>query len=147
MRSLLGANHLLPRYRGFPLKYSRNFSVNEVGRKRGRPPKPSSEEPPNTVAAGSTPPIPLDSALVASLNHYSNLPPLPPIDDWLSHFPFASIQLRDRISIRNPLSAIHIARSFVDGKITSTENPKVIVEAFPGTLMLSSRVFFFQRLS
>jgi hypothetical protein len=144
MRSLLGVNHLLARYRGFPLKYSRYFTVNQVAPKRGRPsknPKAASEEPPNTVAD----PEPLDRAgsFVASLNHYSSLPPLPPIDDWLSHFPYASVGLRDRISIRDPLSAIHVAHSFVDGKKTSTENPKVIVEAFPGALMLSSRGFFF----
>jgi len=133
MRSLSSLDHLLARCRGFPLKYSRNFSVNEVGRRRGRPSKAAPEQPPDT---GSTP-LPLDGALVASLKHYSSLPSLPPIDDWLSHFPYAPVIVRDRISIRDPLSAIRVAHSFVDGKTTSTGNPKVIIEAFPGPGALS----------
>jgi hypothetical protein len=139
---MLGVDHLLPlaRYRGFPLKYSRNFSSNEVGRKRGRPSKPANIASDVVADPDPTPP---DPALAASLNHYFSLPPLPPIDDWLSHFPIGPIVVRDRISIRDPVSAIHVARSFVDAKKTSTGNPKVFIEAFPGALILSSRGMFF----
>ncbi len=151
MRFLLGVDHLLARSRGFPLKYSRNHSLNDVGRKRGqasKSAKAASEQPPNTVVAGSTPPNPSEryGPLAASLKHYSSLPPLPPIDDWLSHFPYGPIVVRDRISIRDPASAIHVAQSFVDAKKTSTENPKVVIEAFPGALILSSRGMYFLRL-
>ncbi|KAH9057340.1 S-adenosyl-L-methionine-dependent methyltransferase, partial [Lactarius vividus] len=67
----------------------------------------------------------------------SDLPPLPPIDDWISHFPYGSIVARDRISIRNPMTAIRVAESFVGSKKTSTGKPKVIIEAFPGPGALS----------
>ena len=139
---MLRVDHLLAlaRYRGFPLKYSRNFSLNEVARKRGRPPKVVPEQPPKT-----TPPD-LSGPLAASLNHYSSLPPLPPIDDWLSHFPYGPVVVRDRMSIRDPVSAIHVAHSFVDAKKTSTGNPKVIIEAFPGALILGFGGTFFLQL-
>ena len=151
MRSLLGVDHLLllARNRGSPLKYARNYSSNEVERKRGRPfkyPKAASEQPPERPPTLRDPPesySPLAAPLLAaSLKHYSSLPPLPPINDWLSHFPYGSVAVRDRISIRDPVSAIHVARSFVDSKKTSTGNPKVVIEAFPGALLLSSRCMF-----
>lgn len=139
MRSLLGVDHrLLARCRSFPLKYSRNFTSNEVVRKRGRPPKAAKaalEQLPNTVVDDPT--SPRSRSLAASLTRYSDLPPLPPIDDWLSHFPFAPLVVRDRISIRDPVTAIRVAESFVDSKKTSTRKPKVIIEAFPGPGALS----------
>jgi transcription factor 1 len=134
--SLLGVDNLLAHFR-CPLKYSRNFSANEVVRKRGRaaklkvPPPTPPPPPPNPFESGGP--------FAASLKHYSSLPPLPPLGDWLSHFPYAPIVVRDRISIRDPLSAIHVAHSFVDAKKTSTGNPKTVIEAFPGASVLSSR--------
>ena len=148
MRSLLGVDHLLllARNSGSPFKYARNFSSNEVGRKRGRPikyPRAASDQPPEQPPKPRDPPErdgPLDASLLAtSLKHYSSLPPLPPINDWVSHFPYASVGLRDRISIRDPVSAIDVAHSFVDAKKTSTGNPKVVIEAFPGALLFGSR--------
>ncbi|KAN0129209.1 S-adenosyl-L-methionine-dependent methyltransferase [Lactarius tabidus] len=132
--SLLGVDNLLAHFR-CPLKYSRNFSANEVVRKRGRaaklkvPPPTPPPPPPNPFESGGP--------FAASLKHYSSLPPLPPLGDWLSHFPYAPIVVRDRISIRDPLSAIHVAHSFVDAKKTSTGNPKTVIEAFPGPGALS----------
>ena len=146
MHSLLGVDHLLHRgFRGFPLKYSRNFSLKEGERRPSKPAEAASQAASDTAVAGSTPPNP-PASLASSLNHYSRLPPLPPIDDWLSHFPIGSIVVRDRISIRDPLSSIHVARSLVDAKKTSTGNPKVIIEAFPGALVLSSKGMVFLQL-
>lgn len=71
-------------------------------------------------------------SLATSLNHYLSLPPLPPIDQWLSHFPYTSAIMRDRISLRTPATAISVAHSFINSKKTFTGKPKVIVEAFPG---------------
>jgi len=125
MRSLIRVDHIFAHYRRFPLKYSRNFSSNEF------------DYPPLEQH-----PIPFEVDAV-SLIHYSNLPPLPPAHDWLSHFPHTSLSVRDRISIRNPASAIRLAHSFIDSKKTSTGNPKVVIEAFPGASTLMSRRMFF----
>lgn len=79
-------------------------------------------------------------SLTAALNHYSSLPPLPPIDKWLSHFPYGLPIVRDRISIRSPSSAIRVAQSFINSKKTTTGNPKVVIESFPGVLRLGTLV-------
>lgn len=76
-------------------------------------------------------------SLTAALSHYSSLPPLPPIDKWLSRFPYGAPVVRDRISIRSPESAIRVAQSFINSKKTTTGNPKVVIEAFPGVLTSS----------
>jgi hypothetical protein len=126
MLSLLRAHHLHlhVRARGFPLNHTRNFAYtsNGVKRKRGRPPKSAS-------VVGST--EHRNCPIIASLDRYSRLPPLPPVGDWLSHFPSAQPVVRDRISIRDPASAIRIAHSFITSE-NSTGNPKIIIEAFPG---------------
>ena len=136
MLSPLRANHLVARIRSLPLRHTRNFASASDGlkRKRGRAPKSAkvaSEEaskplltPSDVSEAGYS--------LATSLDHYTSLPPLPPIEDWHSHFPYASPSLRDRISLRAPVSAIRVAHSFVNSKKTSTGNPKVVIEAFPG---------------
>ena len=141
MFSPLRANHLVGCLPRLSLNCTRNlaFTSNE-GTKRARPRKPpkvASKEASEHLPSPPTAQLQrdaseLDHSLVTSLNHYSSLPPLPPIDDWLSHFAYSSPQLRDRISIRTPASAISVARSFVNSKKTSTNNPKVIIEAFPG---------------
>lgn len=135
MRYLIRVDHLLARSRS-PLKYSRNFSANGLQRKLGCPPKPKNQPP---EGLEQPPALERGGTFAEALEHYSSLPPLPPLGDWLSHFPYGSIAVRDRISIRNPLSAIHLAHSFVDTKKTSTGKPKVVIEAFPGALILSSR--------
>lgn len=143
MLSPLRVNHLVACIPSLSLNCARNFALtsNARGRKRGQPPKSSKilskealEPVPSPAAAQLQPQLQCDEdhSLRTSLNHYSSLPPLPPIDDWLSHFAYTSPQLRDRISIRAPASAISIARGFVNSKKTSTNNPKVIIEAFPG---------------
>ncbi|KAI0305536.1 S-adenosyl-L-methionine-dependent methyltransferase [Multifurca ochricompacta] len=122
------------------LKYTRNvaFASNEVKRKRGRPPKSPLEPTPDVITT-STQAHPSEGghSLALSLNHYFRLPPLPPVGDWLTHFPYAPPVVRDRISIRDPASAIQVAQSFVNSKKTSTGNPKIIIEAFPGPGALS----------
>ncbi|KAI0268636.1 S-adenosyl-L-methionine-dependent methyltransferase [Gloeopeniophorella convolvens] len=72
-----------------------------------------------------------------TLRRYRRLPPLPPLDTWGSRFPFTTSPARDRISIRNPTSAIRVAQSFIDSKKVSTGKPKVVIEAFPGPGALS----------
>ena len=135
MLSPLRANHLarcLPR---LSLNCStRSFA--STSREHGLPPKSvkdaSIEAYVPLFAAAAQPENHHSLDIDTALNHYSSLPPLPPSDDWLSHFYSGTSQLRDRISIRAPASAISVARSFVNSKKTSTNNPKVIVEAFPG---------------
>jgi hypothetical protein len=137
MLSSLRANNLHLRTRGLPLIHTHNFvsSSNGAKKRRSRSPKPSSDTLEH--AAPTTPqqtPVAVEgSQFAALLSHYSRLPPLPPIGDWLSHFSFAPNAVRDRISIRDPASAIRVAQSFITSKKTSTGNPKVIIEAFPGT--------------
>ena len=140
------ANHLrvvarLPR---LSPSCTRNIaSASNEGRKAGRPRKYAKVA--SKVEEGSEPlppPPATDPLLAASLNHYHSLPPLPPVDNWLPHFAYGSTQLRDRISIRAPASAISVAHSFVNSKRTSTNKPKVIVEAFPGVPRLDSVVSF-----
>jgi hypothetical protein len=133
-----------------PLSFNcaRNLSSTSDGnrRKLGRPPKSArvSAEP------ASSPPAHRDASdggdsLAASLNRYNSLPPLPPVDEWLSHFPYAPPVVRDRISIRIPESAIRVAHSFMNSKRTSTGNPKVIIEAFPGAWCVGTLTVPFSR--
>lgn len=140
MLSPLRANHLVACLPRFSLNCTRNFT--STSNKRGRPPK----NPKVVSKEASEPPAAAqlhcdasewDHSLATSLNHYSSLPPLPPTDDWLTHFPYTSPQVRDRISIRTPATAIGLAHSFMNSKKTSTNNPKVIIEAFPGPGALS----------
>jgi hypothetical protein len=146
---LRATNHLVAGFPRLPLNCIRNFvATSNDGSKRGQPqesPKVASTEPseplPSLTAAQLQPDASeLDHSLVTSLNHYSSLPPLPPIDRWLSHFAYSSPQIRDRISIRAPASAISIAQSFMNSNKTSTDNPKVIIEAFPGERRLKAVV-------
>lgn len=119
------------------LSYARNFAT--TSRRHGRPQKAvrvASEEVSDTL------PSPAANLEVpaTSLNRYFSLPPLPPTEDWLSRFSHITSLLRDRISIRNPVSAISVAHSFVNSKKTFTGKPKVIVEAFPGVWRLKAIV-------
>lgn len=142
MLSPLRANHLA-RLPSLSLNCTRNFAIsNEVRKKRGRPlvpPLKTFDIASNEVSKPAVAPQHGDS-LATSLDHYSSLPPLPPNDDWLSYFSCVTPPLRDRISIRAPASAINVARSFINSKKTSTNKPKVIVEAFPGVCHLKAVV-------
>jgi hypothetical protein len=148
MLSPLRANHLA---RASPLSFNcaRNIASTSNGnrRKASRPPRVSPEP-----ASSPLPPPPAHrdasdggDSLAASLNHYNSLPPLPPLDKWLSHFPYAAPVVRDRISIRVPESAIRVAHSFINSKRTSTGSPKVIIEAFPGAWCLGTLTVLFSR--
>ncbi|KAA1471683.1 S-adenosyl-L-methionine-dependent methyltransferase [Dentipellis sp. KUC8613] len=68
---------------------------------------------------------------------YAALPPLPPLDEWRTYFQTTPSGVRDRISIRNPESATQVARGFLTGKRTRTNQPKIVIEAFPGPGALS----------
>ena len=137
--------------RRLPFDCARTFSStsNENKRKLGRLPKSSKVSA--APASDPLPPSPVahrDSfvggdSLTAALSHYSSLPPLPPIDNWVSHFPYGAPGVRDRISIRSPASAIRVAQSFINSKKTTTGNPKVIIEAFPGVLRLGTLIVLF----
>jgi transcription factor 1 len=151
MLSPLRANHLVARLPRLSLNCTRNIaSTSDESKKRGRPRKPvkvalkkASEPlppPPPLPTAQPEPDAQPDSLPAALLNHYYSLPPLPPVDDWLLRFPYTSSQVRDRISIRETASAIRVAHSFLNSNKTSTNNPKVIVEAFPGVPRLKSVV-------
>jgi hypothetical protein len=141
------ANHLAACVRRLSFNGTRNVVSTPTGKRQKlvRPPKSapvstSSPLPPHRDASD------LDSLVTStSLKHYSGLPPLPPIDKWLSHFPYASPVVRDRISIRAPASAIRVAQSIISSKGTSTGNPKVIIEAFPGKCRLVTPIALFLR--
>ena len=141
------ANHLVSWFPRLSLNFTRSFATSSnKGGNRGRPRKSAkvaskeASEPLVSSAPAQPQPDASDPLLAASLNHYHSLPPLPPIDDWLSHFAYVSSQVRDRISIRAPASAISVAHSFINSKKTSTNNPKVIIEAFPGVPRLKAVV-------
>lgn len=129
MLSPLKANHLVSCLPRLSLSCARNFAT--TSRRRDGPLKSVGVTP---EEASDTLPSPAATANVpsASLNRYFSLPPLPPTEDWLAHFIFGTNQIRDRISIRHPVSAISVAHSFINSKKTFTGKPKVIVEAFPG---------------
>lgn len=57
---------------------------------------------------------------------------LPPIDNWRSYFAVHQLVVRDRVSVRNPELADKLAYSFLDNPHTSSDEPKTVVEAFPG---------------
>ncbi|KAI0000430.1 S-adenosyl-L-methionine-dependent methyltransferase [Russula vinacea] len=134
MLSPLKANHLVSCLPRLSLSCARNFAT--TSRRRDGPLKSVGVTP---EEASDTLPSPAATANVpsASLNRYFGLPPLPPTEDWLAHFIFGTNQIRDRISIRHPVSAISVAHSFINSKKTFTGKPKVIVEAFPGPGALS----------
>lgn len=138
MLSPLRANHLAACLPSLSLNCTRNFAIsNEVGKKRGRPLVPALKSVNVALNEASEPVAPQHGdSLATSLNHYFSLPPLPPTEEWLSYFSCASPASRDRVSIRAPASAINIARSFINSKKTSTNKPKVVVEAFPGVCRL-----------
>ncbi len=146
-------NHLVACFPRLSLSYTRNVSSTSKGRKRDRPQKSikvasneASEPLPSSSPFPVSAQLQYDASLATSLNHYSSLPPLPPIDDWLNHFAYTSPQLRDRISLRAPATAISVARSFMNSKKTSTNNPKVIIEAFPGVRRLKDVVTLLSHL-
>lgn len=60
------------------------------------------------------------------------LPPLPPKDEWRSHFASLATAIRERVSIRNPDTAARIANSFLADKSIAAGEGKIIIEAFPG---------------
>ncbi len=140
MLSPLRVNHLIP---CLSLNCTRNFTSSNLVKKGLRQPRKSAKVASERVSESLLSPTAVELQgnafeeehpypLATSLNHYSNLPPLPPTNDWLSHFAYTSPQLRDRISIRDPASAIRVARSFINSRKISTGNPKIIIEAFPG---------------
>ncbi|EIM83080.1 S-adenosyl-L-methionine-dependent methyltransferase [Stereum hirsutum FP-91666 SS1] len=62
---------------------------------------------------------------------------LPPIDNWRSYFAVHQLVVRDRVSVRNLELADKLAYSFLDNPHTSSDEPKTVVEAFPGPGQLS----------
>jgi hypothetical protein len=133
-------NHLLPR---LSLNCTRNFTSSNQVKSELRRPRKSAKVASEGVSESLLSPTAVElqgnafkeehpHPLATSLNHYFNLPPLPPTDDWLSRFAYTTPQLRDRISIRDPVSAIRVARSFINSTKISTGNSKIIIEAFPG---------------
>lgn len=57
---------------------------------------------------------------------------LPPVDDWRSYFAVHQLTVRDRVSVRNPELAEKLAHSFLDSPHTASDQPKTVIEAFPG---------------
>ncbi|KAI0066265.1 S-adenosyl-L-methionine-dependent methyltransferase [Artomyces pyxidatus] len=59
------------------------------------------------------------------------------MDRWRISFPTVSLASRDRVSVRNPKTAMRIAESFMNNRFTQQDEPKVVIEAFPGPGALS----------
>ncbi|KAJ3477929.1 hypothetical protein NLI96_g10130 [Meripilus lineatus] len=66
-----------------------------------------------------------------------NIPPLPPDDEWKAVFPHLPVPVRDRVSVRDPVTADRMAASFVAGKSIAAGDNKIIIESFPGPGALS----------
>ncbi|KAH9956928.1 S-adenosyl-L-methionine-dependent methyltransferase [Russula dissimulans] len=127
------ANH---RVRCLPFSSARNLASSSNGAKlkRSRSPKlarVTSEQASDALEGAGVDPI------ASQLNHYFSLPSLPPTEEWLSRFSYVVAPARNRVSVRNPASAIRAAHNFINSKKTSTSKPKVIIEAFPGPGVLS----------
>lgn len=57
---------------------------------------------------------------------------MPPQEKWRQIFHSQGPQLRDRVYVRNPVTAAELASAFVP----EGQRDRVVVEAFPGTLCL-----------
>ncbi|KAI0745514.1 S-adenosyl-L-methionine-dependent methyltransferase [Earliella scabrosa] len=66
----------------------------------------------------------------------STLPPLPPPEEWRQLFPYASLQRRDRVFLKDPDMASTVARALLRSSPDSDKG-KVVIEAFPGPGALS----------
>ncbi|THH15037.1 hypothetical protein EW146_g5377 [Bondarzewia mesenterica] len=77
------------------------------------------------------------SLVVEPSDDYARFPALPRMNEWRTYFPPAPVVVRDRVSIKNPLSSEAVAKSFIRNKLTKSRQPKVIIEAFPGPGSLS----------
>jgi transcription factor 1 len=58
---------------------------------------------------------------------------LPDPGHWGTHFPSRAINVRERVSIRNPQTAAELVNAFLNSDDTRTSEPKVVIEAYPGT--------------
>jgi transcription factor 1 len=142
------ANYLVACARRLPVDCTRYLTYTSDGSRRNIGQLPKAAKVSAGPAPDPLPPSPVahpdsfdeGNSLTAALSHYSSLPPLPPLDRWISHFPYGAPVVRDRISIRSPASAIRVAQSFINSKKTTTGNPKVVIEAFPGELRLGTLI-------
>ena len=85
--------------------------------------QPEVSEPSETPKASA--------ALIQPSGAFAKLPLLPPINEWSATFP-PMLPTRERVSLRNPDTSEKIAKSFLYGKLTRTDQPKIVIEAFPG---------------
>ena len=79
------------------------------------------------------------SPLRSSVRAYSSLPsvpPLPPQDQWRTHFPYVTVARRDRVFLRSPQAARAVAQSLFRSTSSSSGKGKVVIEAFPGPFRL-----------
>ncbi|KAI0046065.1 S-adenosyl-L-methionine-dependent methyltransferase [Auriscalpium vulgare] len=97
-----------------------------------RGPKPNPDKPPP-----SKPKLRSEVKVLALPPGFDRLPPIPPPDEWRKAFPLSTAAARDRVSIRNPATAVAVARAFINGDGTKTGQPKTVIEAFPGPGLLS----------
>ncbi len=85
------------------------------------------------VSLARPPHSPLHSRTRPYTTTVSQLPPLPPQDEWRPLFASLATAIRERVSIRNPDTAARVARSFLSDKSIAAGEGKVVIEAFPGT--------------
>ncbi len=80
--------------------------------------------------------LPLSFSSSRTYASASSLPPLPPLEEWRTLFPWGSGARRDRVFLSNLDTARKVARSFIKDSPTNGKG-KVVVEAFPGACYLS----------
>lgn len=117
-------------------KVDPNAEVKPKPPKSSAPPKPRKRRTnaeldlldPERTAKKQDPPRP-------DVTEFERFYPLPPIDTWREHFSGMHKGVRERVSISNSQSAVDVAHSFIEGPSTRTDQPKVVIEAFPGALL------------
>ncbi|KAL6310467.1 S-adenosyl-L-methionine-dependent methyltransferase, partial [Sparassis latifolia] len=80
---------------------------------------------------------PLRQSCIRSYTTLSELPPLPPLEEWRHHFTVGTNYSRENVSLWNPHTAARIAHSFLSNPSPASGNGKIIIEAYPGPGALS----------
>ncbi|KAI0035850.1 S-adenosyl-L-methionine-dependent methyltransferase [Vararia minispora EC-137] len=76
-------------------------------------------------------------AVDGQIDPLSHLPPTPPSNIWVRYFSDKPVAVRDRVTISNPRTAVEVAKAFIGGNTTHSNEPKIVIEAFPGPGQLS----------
>ncbi|KAI0742182.1 hypothetical protein BC629DRAFT_1445605, partial [Irpex lacteus] len=93
--------------------------------------------------------LPVSISAQCITRNYSTPPSnlvLPPHSEWRSVFSPMGVALRDRVSVANPDTARMIAESFLEGDSIAAGSDKIVIEAFPGDVLLQNSEQYLQYL-